>query len=238
DLQPKVMADGSVGFYSANPMYYGNITYGSDHDRYLVEQARKAAPKDYLMFMMPAPTVKQTGNDSHPVKAQFFLDGDNSLQLRVSGLAHASYPLSIDPTFLVSSTQDWVLGSVDDNIDLSVANQVGRAPLTGGSLTSWTTSTHTINGTTGNFAFGLTAYNGFLYAMGGGNTASTTVQYAQINLSTGDLTANFANTSSFTTARVGAFATGYNGYIYIIGGEDSTGSTHYAAVEYAKINSD
>lgn len=233
DLQPKLMPDGSVGFYSGNPVLYGNITYGSASDKLAVEKARQSSPKVYLMFVMPAPIIKEYHAGSQPLpKAKFILE-NNKLILSVSGLSKASYPLAIDPTFLVSTTQDWTLGSVEDNVDLSQANQVGRAALTGGSLQSWSNSAYSMPAS--NYDMGVVAYNGYLYVVGG-NGASNTVYYAPINLSTGNLSAAFTKTTSFTTGRIGDAVFGYNGYLYVVGGEDSTGSTQYKTIEYAPIN--
>jgi hypothetical protein len=257
-VQPRLEDDGSVGFYTAQPELFGDISYGTDKDREAVEKARENNTKTYLMFKIPAPTVRETGRGGH-VNVRFELDGKD-LMVRATGLSKGHYPLSIDPTFLLSSTSDWVLGSIDDNIDLSVANQIGRQALVGGSTPGWSaqhapgnTGITTPNLTYAQFASSLVAYNGFLYMIGGGSgsgTSGTTtndVRYISLDATTGALgtTAPTAWTNTgnslLGTARQGLVAYGFNGYLYAIGGEDNSGNPITVAsghtVEYAKINS-
>ncbi len=260
-LVARLEDDGSIGFYSGDPQLFGNISYGSDKDRAAVDKARENSPKTYLMFRIPAPRIRETGK-STTVAARFNLSG-NDLTVRAAGLGKAHYPLSIDPTFLLTSTADFVLGSIDDNIDLSVANQVGRQALVGGSTPGWT-ALAAPNLTYANFASSLVAYNGFLYLIGGGSgnnttnggagasgTTSNDVRYICLNPTTGALGTNggctpaaWTNTgnSLLGTARQGLVAFGFNGYLYAIGGEDNSGNPITTAsghtVEYAKINSD
>lgn len=252
-VEARLEEDGRIGFYTGSPELFGNISYGSDKDRDMVEKARKNASKTYLMFSIPAPTIRETGKSSDAVKARFVLSG-KTLTVQTTGLHKGSYPLSIDPTFLLTSTSDFVLGSIDDNIDLSVANQVGRQALIGGSTPGWT-ATDAPNLTYAQFATALVAYNGFLYMIGGGSgngssgTTTNDVRYICLNPTTGALGTNggctpaaWTNTGNglLGTARQGLVAFGFNGYLYAIGGEDNaatpitTGSAH--TVEYAKIN--
>ena len=241
--------DGSVGFYTASPELFGDISYGTDNDRSLVEKARANGAKTYLMFSIPAPTIRETGKSS-AVTARFELNGKH-LVVRTTGLQKAHYPLSIDPTFLLTSTTDFVLGSIDDNIDLSVAGQVGRQTLVGGSASGWS-ALAAPNLTYAQFATSLVAYNGFLYMIGGGSgngTSGTTtndVRYICLNPNTGALGTNggctptaWTTTSSLITARQGLIAYGFNGYLYAVGGEGNTGVPLTAAnsVEYAQITS-
>ncbi|HVQ43377.1 MAG TPA: hypothetical protein VMT30_00200 [Candidatus Saccharimonadia bacterium] len=238
-VEARLEDDGSVGFYTASPELYGNVSYGSDNDREMLDKARVAGAKTYLMFAIPAPVVRETGQRS-AVSARFGLSGKD-LVVRARGLAKANYPLSIDPTFLLRSTADFVLGSVDDNIDLtSVADQIGRAPLSGGSVVAWTTGT---NITVARYAGALVAYNNFVYLIGGGAdsgtaTTPTNVVYSASIGAAGALTWTGTSTNqSLNTARQGLVAFGYNGYLYAVGGEN-TSNNPIATVEYAKINSD
>lgn len=240
-LAAKILPSGDVGFYSGDPQLFGNITFASDSDRDMVEKARKNAEKTYLMFKIPAPVITQARRPGAAGPTASFQLSGNTLTVVVRGLAKASYPLSIDPTFLITSASDFNLGRAEDNIDFSVAGQIGRAPITGGALDTngWQPTSAitacTINAT--NFNFGMTAYNGFLYMVGGGNGASTTVCYAAIN-SNGSLGTWINNTNQFTVGRTGAAVTGFNGYIYVMGGENSNGNTQFATVEYSKVQAD
>ena len=248
-VEARINDDGSVGFYTGTPELFGDISYGSDKDREMVETARKNAAKNYLMFSIPAPTVRETGKATG-VAARFALEG-KKLTVRASGLKKASYPLSIDPTFLISSATEFVLGSIDDNIDLSTAGQVGRQALVGGSTPGWTANAAP-NLTYAQFASSLVAYNGYLYLIGGGSgngssgTTTNDVRYICLNPSTGALGTNggctptaWTTTSSLLTARQGLVAFGFNGYLYAVGGEDNSGVPLTAgnSVEYAQITS-
>ena len=251
-LEPRLDDDGSIGFYTGTPELFGNISYGSDKDRENVDRARANAKKTYLMFKIPAPTIRETGKTSN-VMGRFSLSG-SILTVRVTGLAKAHYPIAIDPTFYITSTTDFILGSIDDNIDLSVAGQVGRQALVGGSAHDWN-PTSAPNLTYAQFSAGLVAYNGYLYLIGGGctsggcTTSSNDVRYICLNPNTGALGTNggctpstWTNTGNglLNTARQGLVAFGYNGYLYAVGGENTSAVPITAAnsVEFAKINSD
>ena len=237
-LQARLNDDGSVGIYSGDPQLFGKITYGTDKDHATVEKAREQSAKDYEMFTIPAPTIKQYGRVSKETTAAFTLNG-NKLTVSARGLAKAGYPLSIDPTFVLSSTSDWVLGSVDDNIDLTTAGQIGRSTLDGGSVNGWTVDTSSL--ANGDYAAGLVAYNSALYLIGGGNqdgttnnTSTTQVMYVLLN-SNGTQNGTWTVTSALNTARQGFVAFGFNGYLYAVGGDNSS-SAALNSVEYAKIN--
>jgi hypothetical protein len=236
-LQAKLLDDGSIGIYSGDPQLFGGITYGTDKDRTLVEKARNVAEKTYLMFKIPAPKIVQSSNKVSNAVAAFTLVGDQ-LSVHVRGLTKASYPLSIDPTFVLSTTADFVLGSIDDNIDLSVASQVGRATMSGGSTPSWAPNSASL--TSGNYGAGLVAYNSALYMIGGGNTdtgttntTTTQVKYLKLN-SDGSPNGAWTLTTSMGTARQGLQAYGFNGYLYAVGG-DTNAAVAMKTVEYAQI---
>jgi hypothetical protein len=243
-LKAQVQSNGAIGVFSGNPSLFGNISYGSAADKQRVMTARQNAPKTFLMFEIPAPEVTQADGLNHGVKAHFELNGDN-LSVVVTGLSAASYPLSIDPSFIITSQSDFLLGKIEDNLTLTITSgtdaQLNRALITGGNLDSWTTTSSTTlpggcsSGGT-DYNFGLTSYNGYLYLVGGGNGGSNYLCYAAIN-SNGTLANWAAATSTFPTGRTGAGIIGFNGYIYVIGGETANGGTQYDGVEYAPVTS-
>ena len=226
-LEARMMPDGSVGFYGADPVLYGNINYGSDSDRQKVELAKQKQPKNYLMYAIPAPVVK----GSNSAKAEFRLNGEQ-LTVQVNGLGKAHFPLTIDPSFVLSSSADWAKGQNEDNIDFSVANQIGRADVTGGTIDSngWVANATGAASNAGGYP--VVAYNGRLYQAYGG-----TVYYASLNSSTGAVSSwtssSSWNASYGTTGPQNLVL--YNGFLYLVNGLD-TGNT--TAVQYAKINSD
>jgi N-acetylneuraminic acid mutarotase len=85
---------------------------------------------------------------------------------------------------------------------------------------------------------GVAAANGYVYAIGGSNTtptAQTAVYYAKQNAD-GTL-ASFATTTALGTATTRLTAVTANGYIYVLGGGDESGSK-YATTYYAPLNAD
>lgn len=84
--------------------------------------------------------------------------------------------------------------------------------------------------------FGVVAYNGYMYVVGGNTTgvgAISGVYYAPIN-SDGSI-GNWTATTSLAVTRQSTQATVYNGYLYIAGGL-TTGATQSNEVLYAPIN--
>jgi uncharacterized membrane protein YcaP (DUF421 family) len=114
-----------------------------------------------------------------------------------------------------------------------------------GTLSKWNYTYNSASTTTfaGGFAsyrahFGAVAYNGYLYVMGGlaaNNVHFNDVQYAPIN--TDGTIGTWKTTSSFTNIREGLGAVAYNGYLYVMGGDNYIGtSVFYNDVQYAPIN--
>jgi len=92
-------------------------------------------------------------------------------------------------------------------------------------------------------------YNGYLYLVGGWNSATSSVLndvwYAPINTSTGAL-GTWQQTTGFSTGREFHSAVAYNGYMYVMGGDKTAQSTacsggitaqYCSDVQYAPISS-
>lgn len=223
-----------VGIYSADPTLFGNISYGSDTDRQSVMRARENSPKNYLVFAIPAPVIKQTNKDAAEVGAAFQVDGD-TLTLNASNLQYGNYPLTIDPSVVITSASDFTDGNSESNIDIS-PDQISRGGLTGGTIGTWATTGAGF--TTARYFQGQAVYNGYVYIGGGlGASAQSDIQYAKIN-SDGTLGTWTATTSipGANAARYGEGMVAYNGRMYIMGGY--TGSTYLDDVMYTTINSD
>ncbi len=111
---------------------------------------------------------------------------------------------------------------------------VDYATISAGTIGAWNPTTSLPLGT---YYATSVVYNGYIYEMGGndgsGSPSVTVVDYAQVN-SNGTLGAWTATTSLPTAASV-ATSVVYNGYIYEMGGNDSTG-TVMANVYYAPVN--
>ena len=115
---------------------------------------------------------------------------------------------------------------------------VQYAPLNAdGTVGSFTSTT---SFTTARFGGIAIAYNSYLYLLGGdsgngssGATLLNDVQYAKIN--TNGTVGTWTTTTSFTTTRGAQTATLYNGYLYVIGGYNSS-LANLSDVQYAQIN--
>jgi hypothetical protein len=245
-LEAHMLANGNIGIYSADPMLFGNISYGSDSDRARVEAARQKSAKNHLVFIIPAPAVVQSGKASSAIKAEFVLDGDQ-LTVKASGLEQASYPLSIDPSVVVTSANDFAAGNLEGGIEIDgTNNQIKRSSLTGGTTGAWHfTHGGVDDGTSFNSGFTTTRVaaasvimNGYIYILGGVNTSSACINSAPYAQLTSDGTVGAWSTATLSSIRCyqGAFA--YNGYIYLVGGVGSGAPNTTNLVEYAKANSD
>jgi N-acetylneuraminic acid mutarotase len=235
-LVARLLEDGSgnLGVYSVDPLLLGNMTYGSNDDQAKVESARKSAKKDHLAFVLPAPVITSANGQTGSAKAKFTLgEGGKQLTVSASGLKSAAYPLSIDPSIVVSSTSDFMTGLGDnDNIDFATDGQIKRGGLSGGSVGSWAATTSFTTARRGHTAV---AYNGYVYIIGGFyNNGSdhylSDVQYAPLN-SDGTV-GSWSATTSLTTTRYYHTSVAYNGYLYIMGGAygGSTNDVQYAAI--------
>jgi len=236
-LATHAMTDGGIGVYSADPILYSNVTFGSDKDQALVEKAKENGAKNNLVFVIPSPTITQAhpSNKASPT-ARFTLDtpaadGSQLFTMHAKGLNRANYPLSIDPSIVVSSASDFMTGNNEDNITYTTGSAARDAIATGGALSPWTTTT----GFTG-YRSGHTsvAYNGYMYIIGGfgasGYLADT--QYAPIN--TNGTLGTWTATTSLPIGRQGHTSVAYNGYMYVIGGD--VNSTYSNDTQYAPIN--
>ncbi len=99
----------------------------------------------------------------------------------------------------------------------------------------WTTSTSTLPQAL-NEATSVT-YNGYVYVMGGmnnsGNSSFNTVYYAPLN-SNGSVGSWTTSTNTLPQALGGATSVTYNGYVYVMGGDNGS---YLNTVYYAPLNS-
>ena len=198
--------------------------------------------------------VRRGARSGTPWPRASFLPGairGSNVTLAATGLTRLTYPVVIDPSILINSSDGFLTGNNEGDLNLT-NNQFGEGGLTGGAVGGWTASTSTTNGSlpTATDYDTSVAYNGYVYEIGGGYTGNETavVDYAALS-GTGALAAPgtcsgtltddwYASTStangSLPAGTASATSVAYNGYIYEIGGYTSSAS---AVVEYAELSS-
>lgn len=232
-LEARMLPDGSggIGVYSASPELFADVNYTSESDKQAVQKARESSEKNYLVFGLPAPVVKDLGGHSVG-NARFALNG-TALSVEITGLEGVDGPIAIDPSVVVTSSTDFQTnGNNDGNISFATSGQVRRSQIGGGTGT-WSATTSL---PTANTAPASATYNGYIYVMGGQGFTNT-VYYSQINTTTGAL-GSWTQTSTMNTPRAYAGGAAYNGYLYVWGGYNTSTNAATASVEYAPINSD
>jgi hypothetical protein len=124
----------------------------------------------------------------------------------------------------------YILGGATATNDVQYAKQ-----LPNGNISTWTVSSGVMTSAVESSAAAVA--NGYVYVLGGNTgSESAVVQYARFNVdgSLGTWTTNTAN--PLPAARAAASAVVSNGYIYALGGYDSSVAT--TSVYYAKVNAD
>ena len=232
-LTAKILDDGAVGIFSADPILFGDVSTASDMDAEKLKSAREQGEKTHLLFAIPAPVIKQTGDGDMKAAARFTLH-DTTLKVVASHMDTLTYPVSVDPSVVVTSSSDFLSGNTEDSIDYDT-DQISRSTITGGAITAgWSTTSS--GSFTARISGSSAVYNGYVYYLGG-NTAgglSSEVAYAPIN-SNGTLGA-WATTTALPANRIYSAAMSHNGKMYVYGGLTS-GTTALNTVIYADINS-
>ncbi|HSX37169.1 MAG TPA: hypothetical protein VLG13_03615, partial [Patescibacteria group bacterium] len=136
-LEARMLPSGAVGIYSANPELFGNIQVGDSKSQALLDKVRKNGQKDTLAFVLPGPVIKTANGTTDYSHAKFSLS-HNILTLTANSLQHLSYPLSIDPSVVVTTTNDFRTGYDNGMIDYTTtADQITRAGISGGATGTW-----------------------------------------------------------------------------------------------------
>jgi Carbohydrate binding domain len=167
-----------------------------------------------------------------------YIGGNNSGALQAWTTNSTSIPTASSGAESVTSNgYIYYIGGGQNGSPSSSA--VSYAPIgSNGSVGSWTNSGNTLpvglNGLTGLLA------NGFVYAMGGATTGPTsgvaTVYYARLNAD-GSVGSWNTNANALPAAVDYATSVTANGYVYVIGGINTSGS-QVSTVYYAKLNAD
>ena len=216
-LSAKLLPNGSVGIFSSSPFLFGNLTVSDAKSQKLVDAARKT-DRTNLAFVIPAPYIKDAKGFKNYEDVSFKLSG-NTLTLEARNLTNKTYPLSLDPSVVVTTNADFLTGSDDGSISYPGAGNISRSNISAGTVGGWSTTT---GFATARYLHTSVAYNGYLYVLGGydGSGYLNDVQKATINAD-GTVGA-WSATTPFTTARYLHTSVAYNGYLYVLGGYDGT----------------
>ncbi|HEU0266744.1 MAG TPA: hypothetical protein VFQ70_03900, partial [Candidatus Saccharimonadaceae bacterium] len=230
-LVAHVTSTGEVGVYSANPALFGSVQASSSADQAKIADAQRNAPKTHLVFVLPSPVIKDKNGQVGQVRYQ--LHGDQ-LTVVASDLAHLSYPLSVDPSVVVTSTSDFSSGNNEGMISYNTADQVTRDGLTGGAVGSWTATTSLPQALQQTGAF---AYQGYVYVFAGVDASGSvnTVYSAPINsggtLGTWQSAGTAAGSGNAKNVMV------YNGRVYDVGDFNSASGVEYATLSSGTVGS-
>jgi N-acetylneuraminic acid mutarotase len=247
-LQAKMLPNGSIGIYSASPNLYGHINYSSSNDQQVIERARLNSPKNYLAFALTAPTVEDSSHKANSAAVHLTLNG-NTVTMTATKLASLSYPISIDPSVIINSANQFSLGNNESGVDINPAsNQISESGLSGADITSWNTTTSLQQKTYLSFS---AEYNGYIYDIGGdlNGASGNEIEYAQIT-SSGNLNTSIScpggwstsggtwcyivTPASLPTSITSGAGVAYNGYFYLISGNDN--GARSTNVWYASLN--
>lgn len=267
--EARLESNGDIGIYAAEGTLFGEVSYGSDADRELVEKARENSEKNNLIASIPAPIIKESNGTEHTDKSVFKLSDRTTektesnadvpeeikdkvessttinkytLSIESKQLKDLSYPISVDPTFQITSAADFTDLETKDGVEIDTTNNlIRRGSMTGGTVASWSAGTVLPDELLG---FGTIVNNGYMYIIGGDDaTVRQDVDYVKLNTN-GTFAANSgcgttwcSATSLPTEGRRFFGAAAYNGYVYVMGGNGSS-TTYLDSVIYAKINKD
>ena len=232
-LEAKMLPNGGVGIYSADSMLFGNVQASDAKDQALIDKARKNGQKTNLAFVIPAPYVTYSSGQKDFQNVKFNLN-NNLLTLTVQGMKGRSYPLSIDPTLVVTTTADFQAGTDDDGmIDWSTSGQINRGDISYGAASSVVQKTSAF--LTARMGHTSIVYKGYLYIIGGYNGGyQNDIQYCPLNAD-GSVGSCTQQSSAFSSARRYHTSVVYNGYLYIVGGWDGAG--YLNDIQYCPLNS-
>lgn len=224
-------ADGGIGIYG-NGLLAGNVATGSEKDAELLKKARQNAPKNTLLFTIPAPVVLEKNKKPSGATSSFQLDG-TSLKVVTKGLKQAAYPLTIDPSIYVETAEKFMRGNNETNIDFDVRDTLIQKGETTGARFNQFASTMSLPNPRWNQ--GTAVAGGYMYVVGGNNGSINrpTVYWAKLDTNT--YAVNSPNPGNGTcadwctntqydlpAARTSLSLVAYNGYLYALGGEDAS----------------
>ncbi len=137
-LEARLEGDGSLAIYGPeNSTLLGKVSTGNEKDAQLLSDARKNSNKNKLIFRMPPPYIKESGNKNIISTAKFLLEG-KKLTLRAEKLKELNYPISIDPTVYVETAAKLMRGNNETNTDFDIDDElIQKSQTTGARIDAW-----------------------------------------------------------------------------------------------------
>ena len=226
ELEARLESDGSVGIYSANPVLYATTAENSA-DKAKLQSARETAVKDHLVFGLPKPEIIDAKGVKKP--GSFSLAGD-TLIVRARGLEKLAYPLSVDPSVVITSSSDFATGNNEGNIAYNASGSISTAATTGGTFNgTWTSQTNiNYDGATSHAIPRVAVYNGYLYMINGNHVETATISSSGVIGTWNNLPTNAYTINAHGN---GAGLVTYNGYLYVVGGQNANTSVEYAPID-------
>lgn len=247
-VEARLDDQGNIGIYSGDSSLYGNISYGTDKDRELVDKAREKSAKTNLLMTIPAPIVKEADGTELTDRAHFEISppktikekaplqqnvpeevakklsdtstlNEYQLTLKAYNLRDLTYPISLDPTLQVTSAGDFTNMDITDNVEVdSTNNLIKRANLTGGSVGGWSTTT-ALKNSVDRFFHQMVAYNGYLYVTGGrSSTGAVFSDTIYAKINTNGTISAWQDGPNMPAGRQRHQMAAYNGFMYVAGG--------------------
>ncbi len=231
-LEARLDGKGNLLIYGPDGVLAGFIQAGDDESAQRVLTARQNAPKNRLLYVIPAPVVFDGRGTRQIDKARYALNG-TTLTLHASGLSGLPTPVTIDPSIVVTTTADFTSGNNEGMISFDT-DAISREVPSGGGVSAWTTTT---GFSTARSAHATVAHNGYLYVIGGWDGANTIgdVLFAPINPD-GSIGAWAATSSLDPYPKDSHTCHAYNGYMYVICGKEN--GTPRQEIMYSAINAD
>lgn len=230
-MEARMETDGSIGVYG-NALLVGDVATSTEKDAELLQKARQNSEKTNLLFTIPAPVVIESDKKKSSTKSSFQLDG-NTLKVVTEGLREASYPLSIDPSIYVETAEKFMRGNNETNVDFNVQDTLIQKGATTGARFDELTPTIPLPSARWNHDTAVAG--GYIYTVGGndGTSNQPTVQWSKFNTTTSEITSpnpgegvcdSWCTNSAYDlpVARAGHSLVAYNGYLYVLGGEDAS----------------
>ena len=245
----KINSDGSIGSWqNASPLLQGtNAATSLEHNGYLYEiggyNGSNVISNVYYSQINNSSIYLNSSGSGGSIKVQNsygvnVANIDNSGNINSNGnislggtvSAFGSGVNGFDGSILLSNSNSGQLNS-NANLDITSGNSVTSSNV--GTVGIWNGATSLPS----NIDYATSVeYNGYIYEIGGCGSScpESTVYYASIN-NDGSI-GSWSSTTAFPSNVYYATSIAYNGYVYVIGGEQFSDS-YLTTVHYAQINS-